>query len=335
MTNRNLIAQYVSDIVDGEYHHTDIELHALPLYHCAALHDFLTPDIYLGATSVIVDAPTPETIVATVEREQINKIFCPPTVWIGLLRSPHFDPHRLRTLRKGYYGAAIMPVSVLQELGDRLPDMRLFNFYGQTELAPNATVLSPEDQIRKAGSAGRPSLNVLTRLHDDDDQPVPTGQIGEIVHRTPHLMRGYWGKEEATATAFRNGWFHSGDLGFMDDEGYLTIVDRKNDLIITGGENVAGREVEDTLYTDPGVAEVAVFGVPHPYWIEAVAAAVVVKPGVEVTVTALDARARERLAGYKVPKYIVLVDELPKNPSGKILKRRLREDYADLADESR
>jgi fatty-acyl-CoA synthase len=333
MTSRNLIAQYVSDIVDGEYHRDDVELHALPLYHCAALHDFLTPDVYLGATSVVLDAADPETILRTVEAERITKMFCPPTVWIRLLRSPSFDRYDLSSLRKGYYGAAIMPVAVLEELGRRLPDVRLFNYYGQTELAPNATVLFPSEQIRKAGTAGRPSLNVETRLHDEDDRPVPVGQVGEIVHRTPHAMRGYWGRPEATAEVFRHGWFHSGDLGVMDAEGYLTIVDRKKDIIITGGENVAGREVEDAIYSHPAVSEVAVFGVKHPEWIEAVAAAVVLREGETADPGAIVAHARERLAGFKAPKYVVLVDELPKNPSGKIHKRELRDAYAGLAEE--
>ena len=334
MTNRNLIAQYLSDIVDGEYHRDDVELHALPLYHCAALHDFLTPDVYLGATSVIVDTPDPDTILRTVAAEGVTKMFCPPTVWIRLLRSPAFETHDLSSLTKGYYGAAIMPVAVLEELGERLPRIRLFNYYGQTELAPNATVLFPEEQITKAGTAGRASLNVETRLHDDDDRPVPVGQVGEIVHRTPHAMRGYWGRPEATAEVFRNGWFHSGDLGVMDAEGYLTIVDRKKDLIITGGENVASREVEDAIYEHSAVNEVAVFGVAHPEWIEAVAAAVVLRDGATAEPAEIVAHTRERLAGFKSPKYVVIVDELPKNPSGKILKRELRDTYADLAEQN-
>ena len=146
-------------------------------------------------------------------------------------------------------------------------------------------------------------------------------------------MRGYWGKPEATAEVFSHGWFHSGDLGVMDADGYLTIVDRKKDLIITGGENVASREVEDAIYSHPAVSEVAVFGVEHPEWIEAVAAAVVLRDGGDRdTGSEIVAHARERLAGFKSPKYVVLVAELPKNPSGKILKRELRDTYAGLAD---
>jgi fatty-acyl-CoA synthase len=168
-------------------------------------------------------------------------------------------------------------------------------------------------------------------LHDENDEPVPVGQVGEIVHRTPHAMRGYWGKPEATSEAFRNGWFHSGDLGVMDADGYLTIVDRKKDIIITGGENVASREVEDAIYEHPAVSEVAVFGVKHPEWIEAVAAAVVLREGAGIEPAEIIAHTRERLAAFKTPKYVVIVDELPKNPSGKILKRELRATHAGLA----
>ncbi len=209
----------------------------------------------------------------------------------------------------------------------RLPGIRLWNFYGQTEMASLATALGPEDQIRKAGSAGRPALNVETRIVDDQDRPLPAGEIGEIVHRSPHATVGYLGQPKKTAEAFAGGWFHSGDLGYLDDEGYLWVVDRKKDMIKTGGENVATREVEEVIYTLDGVEEVAVFAVPHPRWIEAVAAAVVVAAS-EIDETTVVEHCRKTLAGYKVPKHVVIVDSLPKNPSGKILKRRLREQFS-------
>jgi fatty-acyl-CoA synthase len=332
LTSRTLIAEYVTCIVDGEMTADDIEVHALPMYHSAQLHCFLTPDLYLGATSVILDAPDPERILEAVERERATKLFCPPTVWISLLRSDAFDRRDLSSLRKGYYGAASMPVEVLHELGRRLPDVRLFNFYGQTELAPVATILRPEDQLRKAGSAGRAGLNVETRVVDEDDRPLPAGEVGEIVHRSPHAMRAYWNDREKTAQAFRNGWFHSGDLGVFDDEGYLTIVDRKKDMINTGGENVASREVEEAIYGDARVAEVAVFALPHPRWIETVVAAVVPRAGEKIVPEEVIAHCRQRLAPFKVPKLVVLVDALPKNPSGKIVKRDLRERYSDRAE---
>ena len=172
-----------------------------------------------------------------------------------------------------------MPVAVLEEMRRRLPDVDLWNFYGQTEMAPLATILGPEEQLAYPGSAGRAALNVETRIVDDQDQPVPAGTVGEIVHRSPHATLGYYLDPEKTAEAFRGGWFHSGDLGYLDDGGRLYVVDRKKDMIKTGGENVASREVEEAIYQLDGVAEVAVFGVDHPRWVEAVAAVVVPKEG--------------------------------------------------------
>jgi len=261
----------------------------------------------------------------------VTKLFAPPTVWISLLRSPEFDTTDLSPLRKGYYGASAMPVEVLREMQRRLPEVRLWNFYGQTEMAPLATILSPEDQLTHAGSAGHAALNVETAVVDDHDRLVPAGTVGEIVHRSPHAMLAYYRDEEKTAEAFRHGWFHSGDLGVLDADGRLSVVDRKKDMIKTGGENVASREVEEVVYGVDGVAEVAVFGVPHPNWVEAVSAAVVPKPGATISPEAVIAHCRGLLAGFKVPKYVVVVDALPKNPSGKILKRDLRDTHAPLA----
>jgi fatty-acyl-CoA synthase len=331
LSSRSLIAQYVSCALDGGMDGDDVEVHALPMYHCAQLDCFFSVDVYLGATSVILPGPDPAVLLATIERERVTKLFCPPTVWISLLRSPDFDVRDLSSLRKGYYGASAMPVEVLRELQRRLPDVRLWNFYGQTEMAPLATILRPDEQLDRAGSAGRAAVNVETRCVDDDDRPVAPGEVGEIVHRSPHAALGYYRDEEKTALAFRNGWFHSGDLGVMSEDGYLSVVDRKKDMIKTGGENVASREVEEAIYALDGVAEVAVFGIRHPHWIEAVTAVVVPKPGAQLDAEQVTAHVEARLAGYKRPKYVVLADSLPKNPSGKILKRELREQHAGLA----
>ena len=328
-SSRSLIAQYVSCIVGGEMTADDVEVHALPMYHCAQLDCFLGPDIYLGATSIILPSPEPERVLAAIQEHRATKFFAPPTVWIALMRSPAFDAADLTSLRKGYYGASPMPSEVLREMQRRLPDLRLWNFYGQTELAPLATVLGPDEQVSHAGSAGRPVLNVETRVVDDDGRDVPAGQIGEIVHRSPQVTGGYWNDPVKTAEAFEGGWFHSGDLGVMSDDGHLSVVDRKKDMIKTGGENVASREVEEVLYEHPAVAEVAVFALPDPRWVEAVTAAVVVRDGASVAVEELRDHCRGRLAAFKTPKRVILVDVLPKNPSGKILKRELRERFAD------
>lgn len=326
LSSRNLIWQYVTCLVDAEMDEDDVDLHALPFYHCAQLDCFLGPDVYVGATSVVVPRPDPDLLLETMERERVSKFFAPPTVWISLLRHPRFDATDLSSLRKGYYGASPMPVEILREIQERLPQLRLWNLYGQTEMSPVATVLKPGDQIERAGSAGRPALNVETKLVGDDGGEVPPGEVGEIVHRSPQATLGYFRDEEKTAEAYRDGWFHSGDLGVMDDDGYLAVVDRKKDMIKSGGENVASREVEEAIYALDGVAEVAVIGLPDPRWVEAVTAAVVPRAGREdITEEAVAIHCRALLAGFKVPKRVVVLEELPKNPSGKILKRELRD----------
>jgi fatty-acyl-CoA synthase len=331
LTHEAVIWQYVSCIVEGGMAADDVMLHALPLYHCAQLDVFLGPAIYLGATNVITGQPRPDVILPLIAANAITSFFAPPSVWISLLRSPLFDATDLSSLQKGYYGASIMPVEVLRELQRRLPAVRLWNLYGQTEIAPLATVLKPEDQFRKAGSAGKPVLNVDTRVVDDGLNDVRPGEIGEIVHRSPQLLQGYFNEPEKTEQAFAGGWFHSGDLGTIDAEGYITIVDRKKDMIKSGGENVSSREVEETIYQLPQISEVAVIGLPDPRWIEAVTAVVVVKAEQVIDEGAIVGHCRDKLAHFKVPKRVILADSLPKNPSGKLLKRELRTRYAASA----
>ena len=330
LTASALYAQYVTVIADGEMRPDTVELHCLPLFHCAQLDCFLTPDLYLGATSILQDGADPAAMFAAIQTEKVTKLFCPPTVWILLLRHPDFDRYDLSSLRQGYYGASIMPTAIIEELSERLPHMRLYNFYGQTEMAPCATILRPDEQLTKLGSAGRPGLNVESRVVDDDDRVVPVGEVGEIVHRSPHLILGYYNDPGKTAEAFRGGWFHSGDLGRFDEDGYLYVVDRKKDMIKSGGENVASREVEEAIFRHPKVAEVAVFGIPHPKWIEAVVAVIVPKQGEGLTVEEIDEYCQANLSHYKAPKHVPLRDGLPKNASGKILKRELRQDFSTV-----
>jgi fatty-acyl-CoA synthase len=325
LTHDAVISQYASCAVDASIATADVMLHALPLYHCAQLDVFLGPAVYVGATSIVTAKPTPDNLLPLIERHGITSFFAPPTVWISLLRSPLFDRTELGTLRKGYYGASIMPVEVLRELARRLPDVAFWNLYGQTEIAPLATMLGPVEQLRKPGSCGRAVLNVETRVVDDDMRDVKPGEVGEIVHRSPHLMLGYFRDEENTRAVFRGGWFHSGDLATIDADGYITVVDRKKDMIKSGGENVASREVEEMIYRIPAVSEVAVIALPHPHWVEAVAAVVVVKAGQSLTEAEVTAHCSAHMAGFKVPKAVLFAEALPKNPSGKLLKRELRE----------
>ncbi|HEU5294232.1 MAG TPA: acyl-CoA synthetase [Burkholderiaceae bacterium] len=327
LSHEAVIWQYTSCIVDGEMTADDLMLHSLPLYHCAQLDVFLGPAVYLGCTNVITGVPSAENLLPLLQRHRITSFFAPPTVWISLLRSPLFDKTDLSALKKGYYGASIMPVEVMREIQRRLPQVRLWNFYGQTEIAPLATVLKPDDQLRKPGSAGRPALNVETRVVDDAMRDVRVGDVGEIVHRSPQLLTGYYNDPERTAAAFEGGWFHSGDLAIVDDEGYISVVDRKKDMIKTGGENVASREVEEAIYGLTQVSEVAVIGLPHPRWVEAVTAVIVRKQGQSLSEQDVVDFCSRKLGGFKVPKGVVFVDALPKNPSGKLLKRELRKQF--------
>jgi fatty-acyl-CoA synthase len=322
LTHRALVHEYVSCIAALDLAPDDVPLHALPLYHSAQMHCFLMPSLAVGATNHLVVAPDLDDVFARVPRDGVNSLFFPPTVWVGVAGHPRLAEADLRTLRKAYYGASIMPVPVLERLRERLPEVGFYNCFGQSEIGPLATVLRPEEHAERPDSLGRSVLFVETRVVDAEMRDVAPGELGEVVYRSPQLCDGYWDMPEATAEAFRGGWFHSGDLVRIDEEGFMVVVDRIKDVINTGGVLVASREVEDALYAHPAVAEVAVVGLPHERWIEAVAGVVVLTEDVEPE--ALIAFARERLAAHKVPKSIHVVDALPKNASGKLLKRELR-----------
>ncbi|WP_093089652.1 fatty acyl-CoA synthetase [Pseudonocardia oroxyli] len=328
MTTGALLAQYVSMVVYGEMSSNDRELHVMPLYHAGQLHCFLLPDVYLGATNVLMDGTAPADIMQCVQEHRITKLWLPPTVWISMLRHPDFLRYDLSSIELAYYGASAMPVQVLRELLEVLPNARFFNCYGQTELGGVTTMLGPDDQFRKSGSCGLPTLHEETGIVDADGRHLGVGEVGEIVHRNPQATLGYWRDPERTEAVFRGGWFHSGDLGYLDSEGYLYLVDRVKDMIKTGGENVASREVEEVIFAHPAVAEAAVVGVADPRWIESVTAVVVTRPGFHLEAAELIDFCRSRLAGFKTPKAVYFVGELPKNASGKILKRELRDRYS-------
>ena len=329
LTHDAVLWQYVSCVINAEIREDDLALHSLPLYHCAQLDVFFGPAVYVGSTNIITAKPTPDNLLPLIERFAVSSFFAPPTVWIALLRSPLMDAAKLSSLAKGYYGASIMPVEVLRELASRLPQVRLWNLYGQTEIAPLATLLGPEDQLRKPGSCGRAVIHVETRVVDAQMNDIQAGgEVGEIVHRSPHLMLGYYNDEERTNAAFEAGWFHSGDLATIDDEGFITVVDRKKDMIKTGGENVASREVEEMIYRLAQVSEVAVIGLPDPKWVEAVTAVIVIKQGHALSEALVASHCQQHMAGFKCPKRVIFTDNLPKNPSGKLLKRELRLRYA-------
>ncbi|RLB01605.1 MAG: acyl-CoA synthetase [Deltaproteobacteria bacterium] len=330
ISNQALMAEYMGCIVDGQYDDDDVCINALPIYHCAQRDVFMNPIFWLGGTNVLI-SPDIGQILKSIADYRGTLFFAPPTVWIGILRHPDFDKYDISSLRKCYYGASIMPVEILKEMMQRLPGVRIYNYYGQTELAPYHTILKAKDAISKIGSAGMGGLNMETRLEDDKGNVIEEpGVPGEICGRGAHVMTMYFKEPEKTEEAMRGGWFHSGDVGILDEDRYIEVVDRKKDMVKTGGENVSTREVEDVIYLDKRVQEVAVIGVPHPKWIEAVTAVIVPKAGETITSEEIINLCKKELAGFKVPKAVIFVDALPKTPTGKLLKRDMRVTYKDL-----
>lgn len=324
MPHRALVHEYTSSIVALDLTADDNPLVCMPLYHSAGMHVFMMPYLAVGATITLLPAPDIPEILRLVESERIGSLFLAPTVWVPLANHPDLETRDLSSLRKAQYGASIMPVTVLNRLRGRYPDLGFYNCFGQSEIGPLATVLRPEEHEDRPSSCGRAVLFVETRVVDADGNDVPDGESGEVLYRSPQLCLGYWENPEATAEAFRDGWFHSGDLVTRDAEGYITVVDRIKDVINTGGILVASREVEDALYTHEAVAEVAVIGTPDEKWIEAVTAVVVLRDGADVDERELIDHVKQRLAPFKVPKLVRFVDTLPRNQSGKLLKRELR-----------
>lgn len=330
ISNQALIAQYMGAIIDGRYDEHDININALPIYHCAQRDVFMNPIFYLGGTNILMMPDVPK-ILKTIAEKKATMFFAPPTVWIGMMRHPDFDKHDLSSMKKAYYGASIMPVEVLKEMLDRLPGVKIYNYYGQTELAPYHTILKAEDAMSKLGSAGMAGLNMESRLEGDNGETITETQTpGEICGKGPHAMIMYYKEPDKTEDVMKDGWFHSGDIGILDEDRYISVVDRKKDMIKTGGENVSTREVEEAIYLDNRVEEVAVIGVGHPKWVEAVTAVVVPRKGETITEQEIISLCQEKLSPFKIPKKVIFLDALPKTPTGKILKREMRKSYGDV-----
>lgn len=324
MTHRALVHEYVSSITALDFTADDDPLHVMPLYHSAQMHVFVMPQLMIGATNTLIETPDPTDVLQRLTHDGHRSFFAAPTLWVAIANLPGFADADLPHIRTCYYGASIMPGPILERLTERMPNAGFYNCFGQSEIAPLACVLRPEEHDERPNSAGRPVLMVEMKVVDPEGNEVEPGGTGEVVYRSPQLCEGYWNNPEATAEAFRDGWFHSGDLVRIDDAGYIEVVDRIRDVINTGGVLVASREVEDALYTHEQVAEVAVVGVPHEKWVEAVHAVVVPKEDARPDPDELIEHVRERLAPFKVPKSIELARSLPRNASGKILKRQLR-----------
>ncbi|WP_428506733.1 AMP-binding protein [Pseudonocardia sp.] len=318
----------MSAALDSGWRAEDRFLAMMPMFHTAQLNAFCTPAVVVGATIVIHRGFDPAAFLDTVERERITQVFGLPMMYRAALEHPSFAGRDLSSLRRAVYAMAPMPRAQIRACLDGF-GCEFALLFGQTEMSPITTLFRPEHQLSHVGAVGTPLTGVQVAIMAEDGTLLPRGETGEIVYRGPSTMQGYLANPEATAEAFRHGWFHSGDVGRFGEDGVLWFADRFKDVIKTGGENVASIEVERAVYdTEPAVAEVVVVGLPHERWSEAITAVVVPKPGATIDAEALRARLRERLDGYKVPKAVIVVDELPRTSTGKIQKNVVRERHA-------
>lgn len=304
-------------------------LHVAPLFHVAGtavVFEFSRR----RCPQVLMPAFEPGEALRLIEKHRIGDIFLVPTMLRWLVDHPDRPTTDTSSLKSIRYGAAPIDATLLEEAMAAFPGVNFLQAYGQTECGPVVTILGPEDHApetrnpERLRSAGRPVPIAEVKIVDPEDNELPAGQVGEIAVRGPCVMKGYWNKPKQTREALRGGWMHSGDAGYMDEDGYLFVVDRVKDMIITGGENVYSAEVENALAAAPGVAEVAVIAVPDEQWGERVHAVIVPEPGAAPTLEELRAFCRERIAGYKAPRSIELVEAMPLSPAGKILKHALR-----------
>jgi long-chain acyl-CoA synthetase len=314
--NADIASRTTSNVKAG-----DVVLGALPLFHSFGQTVSMNASLRVGATLTLLPKFDPGEALEIMQRERVTHFYGVPTMYGALLHHPGREDYDTSNLRICITGGASMPVEVLRGFEEAF-DCELLEGYGLSETSPVSCTNHP-GRARKPGSIGTPIEEVEMKLVDENDQEVPQGEVGEIVIRGHNIMKGYWQRPEATEEAMRGGWFHSGDMARIDDDGYFFIVDRKKDLIIRGGYNVYPREVEEVLYEHPKIREAAVIGVPHDEWGEEIGAAVVLHEGEELAPEEVGAYVKERIAAYKYPRIVWFVDELPKGPTGKILKREI------------
>jgi len=298
----------------------------MPLFHQGALSQAFSV-CFNGGTIIIQRSFDARKCLDMVVQEGISEMIGVPAMWNTLVHLDDINSYDLSSLRIGLTGGAIMPTRLKHQILETFPNMALGEGFGQTEMHAMVTYLSPQDSLRKTASVGRAMTHLEIRLVDDTDTDVAQGEIGEAIYRGPTVFKEYWNNPQATIEAMRNGWFHSGDLLRQDEEGFYYVIDRKKDVVITGGENVYSAEVEEVISKHPGVLEVAVIGVPHQKWGEAVMAVVVPRPGNLLTLDDITKWCAERIAGFKKPRVVDMVDALPRNATGKVVKSVLREKY--------
>ncbi|HZD67034.1 MAG TPA: AMP-binding protein [Acidimicrobiales bacterium] len=325
----------MSTALDSGWQADDRFLAMMPMFHTAQLNAFCTPAVIVGATLHVTRAFEAATFLETIEREGITQVFGLPMMYRAALEHDSFAKWDLSSLRRAVYAMAPMPEPLIRACLEGYGcDFALL--FGQTEMNPCTTLFRPEHQLTHIGAVGTPITGVQVGIMSLEGEMLPAGTQGEIVYRGPSTMSGYLDDPTATDTAFAHGWFHSGDAGYVDDDGVLWFADRYKDVIKTGGENVASIEVEKAVYAaEPRVAEVVVVGLPHAHWSEAITAVVVPTPGEAVDPDALLAELRGRLDGYKVPKSVIIAAELPKTSTGKIQKNIVRNTYATHYEEAR
>ncbi|ULP36997.2 fatty-acid--CoA ligase FadD5 [Mycolicibacterium rufum] len=335
LTHNNLAGQALTHLfTSGADINHDIGFIGVPLFHIAGIGNMI-PGLLLGRPTVVypLGAFDPGELLDVLAAEQVTGIFLVPAQWQAVCAAQRAAPRDLK-LRVLSWGAAPASDTLLREMADTFPGAQILAAFGQTEMSPVTCMLLGEDALRKLGSVGKVIPTVSARIVDDEMNDVPVGQVGEIVYRAPTLMTGYWNDPAATAEAFAGGWFHSGDLVRQDEEGYIWVVDRKKDMIISGGENIYCAEVENVLAGHPDIVEVAVIGRGHEKWGEIPVAVVVVRSSLRssgeaaLSLADLDEFLTARLARYKHPKALEIVEALPRNPAGKVLKTELRARFA-------
>ncbi len=342
LTHANLSGQAMTFLfTNGSDINNDVGFIGVPLFHIAGIGNMII-GLLLGLPTVVYPLGDfdPGALLDVLEAEKVTGIFLVPAQWQAVCAEQKNNPRQLR-LRVLSWGAAPASDTLLRSMSEVFPGAQILAAFGQTEMSPVTCMLLGDDAIRKLGSVGKVIPTVSARVVDDEMNDVPVGQVGEIVYRAPTLMDGYWNNQKATAEAFAGGWFHSGDLVRQDEEGYIWVVDRKKDMIISGGENIYCAEVENVLAGHPAIVEVAVIGRTHEKWGEVPVAVIVQRAVSENTLglVDLDEFLTERLARYKHPKHLEVVDALPRNPAGKVLKTELRsrfgaEKFADAGESS-
>lgn len=325
ITHGNVYWKNVAHIMDLNLTAEDRTLIVGPLYHVGGLDLPATGVLYMGGSVVILPKFDAEHVLASVHEESATNVWLAPTMIAQVLGREDIDRFDLSSLRIIIDGGEKMPIPLIEKLLRIIPGCGFHDAYGLTETVSGDTFLPPADAVRKTGSVGIPTHQLRLRIVDDERRDVAPDELGEIILRGPKIFAGYWNNPEATEAVLVDGWFHTGDIGRMDPEGYLYVVDRKKDIIVSGGENIASTEVERVIYEDPGVAECAVVGIQDERWGEVPWAYVVLKPGGETSAEGIVDRCSAALARFKVPKRVEFIEALPRNPSGKVLKRELRE----------